>query len=148
VSSLGGSRPVSRRQIGLSLSLAVVVIVYSWFSTGFRAFTIPIDIAVGAPVLAVLGLSWQRSRLGRVPPELLYRPPRSGWAVWAALTAVLTGWELAAYIASPRHAHPTLSSISDDITSGHPARAFVFALWLLLGWGLFLRNPSRDTSGG
>ena len=128
------------------LLVAILVAGYSWLATGLRAFTIPIDVAVGIPVVIVLDSSWRRSRLGGVPPALQHRPPRRGVAGWAALTAALTAWELAAYKSSPRRAHPTLSSISDNITSGHPARALVFALWLLLGWGFFLRPARPETT--
>ena len=66
---------------------------------------------------------------------------------WSALIGALAVWELAAYVASPRQGHPTLSSISDDITSGHPARAVVFALWLLLGLRLFAGTASPEKGG-
>jgi hypothetical protein len=66
--------------------------------------------------------------------------------VWAALVGALAVWELAAYVASPRQGHPTLSSISDDITSGHPARAVVFAVWVLLGLHLFARGARPERS--
>lgn len=66
---------------------------------------------------------------------------------WSALIGALAVWELAAYVASPRQGHPTLSWISDDITSGHPARAVVFALWLVLGLRLFAGTASPETGG-
>lgn len=64
--------------------------------------------------------------------------------MWAALVGALAAWELAAYQASPRHDHPTLSSIADDITRGHPARAVVFGLWLGLGLHLFARGDRPE----
>lgn len=66
--------------------------------------------------------------------------------MWSALVGTLAVWELAAYKASPRQDHPTLSSIADNITSGHPARAVVFALWLGLGLQLFARGASPERS--
>ncbi len=132
-------------RVGWSPLVGIAVIVYAWFSTGLRPFTVPIDVAVGIPVLIVLGVSWRGSRLGALsPPEP--RPARSGLVVWASLTGALAAWELAAYVASPRHAHPTLSSISDDITSGHPARAVVFAVWVVLGWYVFVPRPGKEAS--
>jgi hypothetical protein len=122
----------------------VVVVAYSWFASGLRAFTLPVDLAVGIPVVLLLGLSWWRSGLGRTPVELQTRPNTRGMAVWAALIGVLAAWELAAYLSSPRHAHPTLSSISDSVTSGHAARAVVFGLWIIVGWRVFL--PRSQTS--
>jgi hypothetical protein len=66
--------------------------------------------------------------------------PRRGRAVWVGLVLLLVGWELIAYFSSPRHDHPTLSTIADDAMSGHPGRAAAFALWLTLGWLLFVRS--------
>jgi hypothetical protein len=131
---------------GWSLLSMIVVIGYSWLATGLRPFTIPIDVAVGVPTVLLFGLSWHRSRLGHVQPDQRPRPPRSSVIVWAALVGTLAVWELAAYKASPRHDHPTLSSIADDITSGHPARAVVFALWLGVGLHLFARGASLERS--
>jgi hypothetical protein len=124
----------------------IVVIGYSWLATGLRPFTIPIDVAVGLPAVLLLGWSWHRSRLGRLPPDQRPRPPRSSVIVWAVLVAALAAWELAAYQASPRQDHPTLSSIFDDINSAHPARAVVFALWLGVGLHLFGRRASQEGS--
>jgi hypothetical protein len=129
---------------GWRLLSMIVLLGYSWLATGLRAFTIPIDVAVGVPTVILLGLSWHRSRLGRVPSDQRPRPPRSSLIVWAALIGALALWELAAYVSSPRQDHPTLSSISDDITSSHPARAVVFALWLVLGLHLFARGASPE----
>lgn len=119
------------------LLVGVAVIAYAWLSTGLRPFTVPIDVAVGVPVLILLGVSWRRSRLG-APSWPERRPARSGLVVWASLIGALAAWELAAYLLSPRRAHPTLSSISDDLTSGHPTRALVFAIWVVLGWIVFV----------
>ena len=132
-------------RVSWALPVGVAVIAYSWLSTGLRPFTVPIDVAVGAPVLILLGVSWRRSRLG-APSRTELRPARFGVAVWASLIGALTAWELAAYLASPRHAHPTLSSISDTVTSGHPARALVFAVWVVLGWKVFVPKPIMDAS--
>jgi hypothetical protein len=41
---------------------------------------------------------------------------------------------------SPRHAHPTLSSIGDQIMGSHEGRAAMFFLWLAVGWSLFVRR--------
>jgi hypothetical protein len=140
-------RTITRRpRVDWRLPFAIVVAGYSWWATGLRPFTLPIEVAVGIPVLILLVLSWHRSRLGAVPAELQRRPPWSGLVAWGVLFGALVAWELAAYVASPRHAHPTLSSITDSITSAHPARALVFALWVLLGFTLFLRRGHRGTS--
>lgn len=134
----GGSRS------GWRLLSLIVILGYSWLATGLRAFTIPIDVAVGVPTVILLGFSWRRSGLGRVRSDQRDRPPRSSLLVWSALVGALALWELVAYVSSPRQNHPTLSSISDDITSGHPARAVVFALWLVLGLQLFARGASPE----
>ena len=57
-----------------------------------------------------------------------------------------TAWELLALFSSPRDDHPTLSSMSDDVMSTHPGRALTFALWLLVGWLLFVRPRMEKRS--
>jgi uncharacterized membrane protein len=74
-------------------------------------------------------------------PELA-RARRLAGATWIGLVAVLLAWELTAYFSSPRHDHPTLSTVADYIMSSHPGRAAMFALWLALGWLLFVRSPT------
>jgi hypothetical protein len=131
---------------GWRLLSLIVLIGYSWLASGLRPFTIPIDVAVGAPTATLLALSLHRSRLGRVRSDQRPRPSRNSLLVWTALLGALVVWELAAYLSSPRQRHPTLSSISDDITSGHPARAAVFALWLVLGLQVFARGAGAERS--
>jgi hypothetical protein len=64
---------------------------------------------------------------------------RVSLAVWLSLVAVALTWQLVAYLSSPRRDHPTLSTIADDVMSDRPGRAFVFLLWLALGWSLVAR---------
>lgn len=135
------------RRYTSQLFLVVVILGYSWLATGLRPFTVPIDVAVALPALTLFGFSWHQSRLGRVPSGCRPRPPWFALLAWTSLFAFLAAWELAAYVASPRQDHPTLSSISDSITAAHPARAVVFALWLGLGYKLFVRHVGREPRG-
>jgi hypothetical protein len=118
----------------------VVVLIFSWIAAGLRPFTQPENAAVAVPALIVLAMSWRRSDFGK--SDVALRPSGVGIGVWATLLVLLTAWELAAYAASPRSAHPTLSSISDSLMSVHVGRAAAFFGWLLVGWGLFVR-PKR-----
>jgi hypothetical protein len=70
-----------------------------------------------------------------------------GRRVWFGLFALLTGWELIAYFSSPRHDHPTLSTVADNVMSSHPGRAATFALWLAFGSLLFARSRDRVRVG-
>jgi hypothetical protein len=65
-------------------------------------------------------------------------------AVAIPVLLVLVAWELTAYFSSPRHDHPTLSTVADDIMSSHPGRTVMFGLWLALGWLLFVRSPPEQ----
>ena len=118
----------------------VVILALSWVAAGLRPFTQPMNVAVAVPALIVVGLSWRWSGLGKGADA--ERPAPAGIAVWVTLLVLLTAWELAAYVSSPREAHPTLSSISDSLMSVHVGRAAAFLGWLVVGWALFLR-PRR-----
>jgi hypothetical protein len=135
---VGTTRPTQRRA-----ATVAGVLVYSWLAAGFRPFSWPENLAVAMPallVLVVVGRSW-----GGLPTRQAPDPEHSGarrktGAVWIGLVAVLVAWELTAYFSSPRRDHPTLSTIADDIMSSHPGRTVMFALWLVLGWLLFVRS--------
>jgi hypothetical protein len=121
---------------------AVVIGAYCWFATDLRPFTVPIEAAVAVPSLIVAALAWRRQG-SRTSMESDRNTAK--WrdaAPWAVLFGLLTAFEVAAYFSSPRRDHPTLSSIADSLMNTHPGRAAEFALWLLLGWALFLRRPA------
>ncbi len=70
-------------------------------------------------------------------------PAQRGTAVWVMLLAVLIGWELLALFSSPRHDHPTMSSVADTIMSVHVGRAAMFAVWLAAGAGLAMARSKE-----
>jgi hypothetical protein len=55
------------------------------------------------------------------------------------LAVVLAAWQLVAYLQSPRHEHPTLSSLTNAVLSSQPARTAAFILWLAIMFGLARR---------
>jgi len=73
---------------------------------------------------------------------------------WAVIIGVIVVWESIALI-STRDAWPTFSDIMRMVTSRPAGRWIVFALWLWLGWHLFVRGwqfflrtlPSADRGG-
>jgi hypothetical protein len=56
------------------------------------------------------------------------------WAFWMGTITAAIAWELYSYAASPRGAHPTVSSMLDAFDTSHLGRAIAFAGWLTLGW--------------
>ena len=58
---------------------------------------------------------------------------------WVAMFVVVVAFELLVFFEQPRQAHPTLSSLSDDLTRWQAGKAALFIAWLALGW-LFLRR--------
>jgi hypothetical protein len=58
-----------------------------------------------------------------------------GAGVWVALIVVVTAWELLALFSSQRDDHPTLSTITDRMST-HPGRTVVFVVWLSAGAAL------------
>jgi hypothetical protein len=131
----------SRQRPRWLVALVVVGLAgYSWVAAGLRPFTIPEEVMVAIPALLVFAAAWRPTR----------EPPPVRWsgvsvALWLGLVVIAVGWELLAYFSSPRHDHPTLSVIADEIMSVHPGRALLFLLWLVLGW-LFVRSPRAAPS--
>lgn len=109
-----------------ALGLALSVVAYAWWATGLRPFSWPALVAVEAAgiVAILLGARWPR------PSSPHCRPSRRPVMAWAALLAALAGWELAAYLQSPRAEHPTLSSLANVALEPHPIRAAAFVVWL------------------
>ena len=120
----------------IATPVVVVALVYSWIAASFRPFTWPMYVATAIPIIVCLPATFRRMPAVRDEPSA----PRRGTAVWIGLVVLLVAWELLAYFSSPRHDHPTLSTIADNAMSSHPGRAVAFALWLVLGWLLFVRS--------
>jgi hypothetical protein len=121
--------------------VVVFVAVYSWVAAGLRPFTLGEEIMVAIPAILVLVAAARPS-----PPALegtAARSSRGSAALWLGLVAIAFVWELFAYFSSPRHDHPTLSVIADEIMSVHFGRAVLFLLWLALGW-LFVMRPRAE----
>jgi hypothetical protein len=132
----------NRRTSPLAVAAIAGTVLYAWVAAGLRPFTWPENAAVAIPVVLVLVLLarwWGRPMDPANPDPEHARARRVAGAVWIGLVALLVAWELIAYFSSPRHDHPTLSTVADDIMSNHPGRAAMFALWLALGWLLFAR---------
>jgi hypothetical protein len=51
---------------------------------------------------------------------------------WIVLCMAFTALELLEYLSQPRQAHPTFSSLTDDVTSSQAGRAVLFLAWLVL----------------
>ncbi len=110
-----------------------VAACWSWFASGVRTFTRPAEVLTFIPAVLVLVLTLRPS--ARLSPGLaLARTPwRTVWP-WVLAFAAIVGWELSELFSQPRQAHPTLSSITNDLLSTHPSRFLGFLGWLLLGW--------------
>ena len=52
---------------------------------------------------------------------------------WIVLAMAFTAFELLEYVSEPRRAHPTFSSLTDELTSSQAGRAVLFLAWLALG---------------
>jgi hypothetical protein len=58
---------------------------------------------------------------------------------WLVVTIAVVSFELIVLFHLPRQAHPTLSSLSDELSQWRIGKAALFIAWLSLGW-LFLRR--------
>jgi hypothetical protein len=129
---------------GPAVAASAALLAYAWISAGLRPFTWPVDEAVAAAIVAIGLTAGLRARRGRPPAGPGARPSGAGIVAWAGLISLLGLWELLAYRSTPRHAHPTLSSLADQVSRTHPERALVMLAWLLLGWLLFIRRSGSS----
>jgi hypothetical protein len=106
---------------------AVLAVGYAWITTGLRPFTLPALVATlgGGLVVILVG--------GRLSPPVASREPVRGAWVWAALGGAVAVWELQAFLQHPRSAHPTVSSLTNDLLQSHVSRAGAMLVWLAAG---------------
>jgi hypothetical protein len=119
---------------------AVVLIGYAWLVAGLRPFTDPENALVAIPILAALVLA-ARAGPSTSDPSNASVAPLHGAVVWLGLVGAVVAWELIALFSSPRHDHPTMSSIADWIMSVRVGRTVLVIVWLALGVAL-ARRPS------
>ena len=113
-----------RRRAG-RMGAGVVVAAFAWWATGLAPFSGASTAAVLGAGSAAVALGARRRRRGH--PD---RVPTGGVIVWALLLGALALWQLGAFLARPRHEHPTLSALANDALDARPARAIAFAAWL------------------
>jgi hypothetical protein len=105
----------------------VLVAAYAWMAAGLRPFTLPALVAtLGGGVVAII--------VGRrLSGPVASRGPVRGVWLWAALGIAAALWELQAFLQHPRSAHPTVSSLTNDLLRSHPPRAGAMLVWLATG---------------
>lgn len=114
-----------------------------------RPFTWPADLVVGIPIL-VLAATAVAQRARWVSPLVVRRGSEDlgaerkhsrgrRWLLWIAPLVSVTIWELFSYAASPRSAHPTISSLLDSFDGQAWGRASAFGAWMALGCYLVTR---------
>ncbi|HEX6395042.1 MAG TPA: hypothetical protein VFZ97_16535 [Acidimicrobiales bacterium] len=113
-----------------------------------KPFTWSADLVVALALCALIA-TVAIQRLSHSTPAIVARRSRGHeastdgrrrrWLLWVAPLGATAGWELFCYTASPRLAHPTLSSVLDGVDGSPAGRASAFAGWALLGWYLVTR---------
>lgn len=100
---------------------------YAWVTTGLRPFTLPALAATlsGGLVVILVG--------GRLAAPAASREPVRGAWVWLALGGAVAVWELQAFLQHPRSAHPTISSLTNNLMQHHVSRAGAMLVWLAVG---------------
>ena len=106
---------------------AALVVAYAWVTTGFRPFTLPALVATLGGGLVAIAFGQRVA-----PPVASHGRVRGAW-VWATLGGAVAVWELQAFLQHPRAAHPTLSSLTNDLLQSHGARAGGMLVWLAVG---------------
>ena len=119
---------------GGRVAVALVVVAYAWWAVSRPPFSETATVAVmGAGAVATLwGVLGARSPAQR---------PETGrdWRWWAVLAVVTAIWQGASYVQHPRAAHPTISSLTNEVLDTLWARAAAFVLWVLTTVGIARR---------
>jgi hypothetical protein len=134
-------RWISSRRLGAGVLLAGGA--YAVLASFTTPFTLGADLVTALPIgfaAVVFGLRmrWPRRSPG-IPAGSPAQPATSTgrWSlVWLGAAGLVLGWELFVYSQTPRHLHPTLSTLIDTVDDGHAGKSLMFALWLVLGWYL------------
>jgi hypothetical protein len=124
-----GRTVIGERRRTLARSALAAAIVWAWFASGVRPFTVPAEVLTFVPGFLVLVLTL---RPGAKPDAVVGRTGR--WLPWAALALAFGALELSELFSKPRSAHPTLSSLTNTLLDTHPSRFVGYAVWLALGW--------------
>ena len=114
-----------------------------------RPFTWPAGLVVAIAIVFLLATVMVQRGARRVPRVLARRPSELGaeanhrwgqrWLLWIGPLGGVTIWELFCYAASPRNAHPTISSLLDSWDVHAAGRATAFVAWIALGFYLVTR---------
>ena len=96
-------------------------------TAGLRPFTLPALVATLAGGLVVILVG------GRMSAPAAARDPVGGAWVWLALGGATALWELQAFLQHPRSAHPTISSLTNNLMQSHVSRAGAMLVWLAAG---------------
>jgi hypothetical protein len=106
---------------------AALVVGFAFVATGLRPFTLPALVATLAGGLVAIMVG------RRLPAPIAVRAPVGGAWWWAALGSAVAMWELQAFLQHPRSAHPTVSSLTNDLLQSHLSRAGAMLVWLAAG---------------
>ncbi len=135
---------MNHRRRALLVTAGIGALLWAWFASGVRTFTRPAEVLTFLPGLAVLVLTLRPSASFVRPVEDGGVTPFRRWGVlpWLGVLIVTVGWELAELFSQPRHAHPTISSLTNSLLSTHPSRFLGYLAWLAVGW-LLVRDLGR-----
>ncbi|HZI37825.1 MAG TPA: hypothetical protein VFF24_05920 [Acidimicrobiia bacterium] len=105
----------------------MLAIAYAWVATGLRPFTLPALMATLAGGLVAILVG------GRLTAPVVSPGPVRGAWVWPTLGSAVALWELQAFLQHPRSAHPTISSLTNNLMQNHVSRAGAMLAWLAVG---------------
>lgn len=120
----------------------VCVVLYAAVASLTRPLTSAAAVAVAFPALAGLvlaGIARPSADHGGIDPAV-----RRTAALWAAVVALGTAWELAAWLQQPAYnvasyEHPTVSMLFDPVTQAGIPRFAAWCCWVYVGYRVVRR---------
>jgi hypothetical protein len=111
-----------------------------------KPFTLSADLLTGFSLGVIFALQIVFLLRPLTPAAGSWSAVSSRLWLWIVLFAVVVAFELFEYFEHPRSAHPTISSLSDELSAWQAGKAVLFLAWFGIGWLIVIAPTPRRRS--